>query len=335
MIFLDGIIYSLQKHGGVSTYFDMLVKELEHRKLNYRLQHFEENKPVLAPLLQSKRLLERYRRVNVSDDAQVFLSSYFRLPEDDRIPTVTTVHDFAYEAVLSGPKVLLHRRQKFASIRRASDIICVSNATKADLYKYFGKPEGRVHVVHNGVSQDYSPSVGSEGHDGFLLYVGNRRRYKNFTLLLETLPLLPKFDLVCVGGEPWTDKERAETESLLNGSLYIESGIASTRLNELYNAAVCLVYPSLYEGFGIPVIEAMRAGCPVVAANCVATKEAGGDALLVSEGNAPGEMAEQIRRCVSSDRSNIVDAGISQASKYSWEKTHAATTTILKRYLTG
>lgn len=332
MIFLDGIIYNLQKHGGISVYFNTLLGELD--KLNFVYTLISHGQPDKGPHVEfrPRRMLERYRSVKTPRNAKVFMSSYYRQPTDSGVPVVTTVHDFVYEAVLSGPRVWVHRAQKFAAIRNSSDIICVSEATRQDLYRFFGHPKGRVHVIHNGVSEEFHP-LGKASHDGFILFIGNRHGYKNFDLLLGALPGLPRLDLVCVGGETWTEQEKNTVRDVLKGELRIERGVSVARINALYNAAVCLVYPSLYEGFGIPVLEAMRAGCPVVSANCTAVKEAGGSALLVAQTNAPEEVAEQIKRCLSSERASLISAGVAQAKKFSWEKTHAATVAVLSRHL--
>jgi mannosyltransferase len=101
-------------------------------------------------------------------------------------------------------------------------------------------------------------------------------------------------------------------------------------LNQLYNHAICLVYPSSYEGFGIPVAEAMRAGCPVVSVACKAVMEVGGDALTIAEELDPKAMADAILKTVSSGRSDLIERGLSVAAAYSWEKTHARTLAVYR-----
>jgi mannosyltransferase len=98
----------------------------------------------------------------------------------------------------------------------------------------------------------------------------------------------------------------------------------------LYNQAVCLLYPSSYEGFGIPVVEAMRAGCPVVSVECKAVMEVGGDALTIAEGLDPRALADAIIKTTSSDRKNLIEKGLSMAQTYSWEKTHAKTLEVYR-----
>lgn len=333
MIILDGIIYKLQANGGVSVYFDELLKELNRRNCPYLTLRYGQARNRAGSVFRSTRVFERFRSVETPPGTNVFMSSYYRTPSSPTLPSVCTVHDFTYEVFLSGPRVQVHSAQKRAAIRRASDIICVSEATREDLYRFVGKPLGNVHVLHNGVSTEFHPISCQEFHPAYLIFVGHRHRYKNFRVLVEALRYLPKIDLVCVGGESWALYEKSLVKSALKGQLRIERDVSQQRLNQLYNGAVCLIYPSLYEGFGIPVVEAMRAGCPVVACNCRAVKEAGGNALLVAKNNRPVEVAEQIGRALSRERPVIVEAGLQHSAQFSWVKTHTKTVQILERYL--
>jgi len=331
MIHLDGITWSVQKMGGIWTYFGTLIDRLEAEGLAYVHLTHERDKGRPGEY-RAPRPLERFRTAPVPDGARVFMSSYYRRPAR-AVPSVVTVHDFVYEAMLSGFKTRVHAWQKHAAIRAAADIICVSEATKADLLKYVGKPAGRIHVIHNGVSDRFTQVRPASEHDGYVIYVGHRHRYKNFGLLLEALAHLPALDLVVVGDEPWTDDERARTAASVRGKLTIEQGIEVGRLNVLMNGAVALAYPSLYEGFGIPVIEAMRAGCPAVAVDCAAVREAGGAGLLVAETGGGAAFAAQIARAMGPERAEIVARGIEHAAGFGWDRTHARTADVLRRHL--
>ena len=331
MIFLDGITWSVQRRGGIWTYFEALLDRLNADGLTYELCHHEAG---IGPAegFRPKRVGERFRRVSVPPGIDVFLSSYYRRPVQE-VPSVVTVHDFVYEAMLSGAKTRVHAWQKHAAIREADQIICVSEATRADLLKYIGQPKGRIHVIHNGVSEVFRPTRGAKDHGGYVIYVGHRHRYKNFALARDAMAHLPGMDLVCVGGEPWTDTEKAETEALLTGRLITRQNVPTEQLNALMNGAVALAYPSLYEGFGIPVIEAMRAGTPAVAVPCAAVQEAGGAALLVADTGTAEDFAAQIGRCLGPERAQIVERGLEHARAFSWDRTHAQTAQILTGYL--
>lgn len=334
MITLDGIIYSLQQTGGISGYFDSLIEEIDSRGLPRHVLGYRDGIPFADTTLKTPRMLERYRDVSVPQTTRAFMSSYYRLPRNpQQVPSIVTVHDFVYEAVLSGPKVALHKWQKHRAIREASDIICISEATRQDMLTYFGMPKGKVHVIHNGVSEAFRPLTEPGDHDGYVLFVGKRGRYKNFALLVEAMADLDGFDLVCVGGEPWSDAEKAATQEAIKGQLVIRNGVSTEDLVGLFDRATALVYPSTYEGFGIPILEAMRAGCPAISIDCKAVREAGGNALLVAETNAAGEIANYVREMNGPQRMAVVSAGLAHAANFSWAKCHKQTVDILSKYL--
>ncbi|OIQ44845.1 MAG: hypothetical protein BM558_06345 [Roseobacter sp. MedPE-SW] len=334
MIYLDGINYSIQRAGGISIYFDSLIEEIDKRGLPRHLLVHRSGLPFADIEARTPRCMERYRDIPVTEAASVFMSSYYRMQTKPRnTPSVVTVHDFVYEAMMTGPKVTVHKWQKHRAIQNATDIICISEATRQDLFNYVGVPKGRIHVIHNGVSEAFFPRTAAHSHDGYILFVGKRHGYKNFSLLVKAMEQLPELDLICVGGEPWSEKEKTAVEATIKGKLIIKQGVSTEELVGLFDRATALVYPSLYEGFGIPIIEAMRSGCPAISIDCTAVREAGGTALLVAESNRAGEIAELVRSTMGSDRSAIVEKGQEHAKMFSWAKTHDKTISVLSQHL--
>jgi mannosyltransferase len=333
-IWIDGIIFSLQKQGGVSVYFRHLLDYIgttEH-SCNLELssplvQELPSVSPNISISFSVARKLERYRRAAAIKKSSVFHSSYYRTPSDSNIPTVVTVHDFIYEKVRRGPARWVHMTQKARAIRAAQSVICVSDSTRQDLLEWVGEVPGQsVHVIHNGVSDVFRPLSGiEEPTRPFILFVGERAGYKNFEHVLKCLPLIPDIELHCVGGGPIYDGElSAHSESTRRRVRHL-GYVSDLRLNELYNAAICLIYPSSFEGFGIPVAEALKAGCPVVSGRCKAVQEIGGDALTVVPDTDPKSYAEAIESTMSSRRHALRELGLLKGAEYSWSAAHRKT----------
>ena len=342
MIELDGIIYSLQQRGGISVYFNELIAYLAKEDVDCSVSLFGKAKlPIRAKIdviSRPQRRLERFRFAPVSDGTRLFHSSYYRMPaKNSGVRTVVTVHDFIYEQYWRGIRKHLHCTQKRLAIERADALICVSNSTARDLVRFIGGVRGKVHVIPNGVSDKFYPmSKSSPSYSEFgkyLLFVGKRHGYKNFRLAADAMRFLPDMSLVCVGGEPVLQEEWGKLESSVRSRIIPLRDVSDERLNYLYNRAHCLVYPSLYEGFGIPVVEAMRAGCPVVVVSCDAVMEVGGDAVIVCEELVPKALAESIEYVGSSERKNIVERGIARAMDYSWTATHEKTLGVYRELL--
>lgn len=338
MLILDGIVFSLQKHGGISVYFHELICYLNNNDVSAIILT---EKPLacndfvsgnsVSILSRQARLLERYRSCRIPQSTTVFHSSYYRLPYLKDIPTVVTVYDFVYERYLNGPRRWLHSAQKNLSIRSAQSVICISEATRQDLLEYIGEIPGQsVHVIHCGVSEIFRPIILEQTIVPFILYVGQRGGYKNFRLVLESMRYLPDIHLICVGGGNFDTNEFYGIDNSVVRRVKHVGFVVDDALNILYNQALCLVYPSSYEGFGIPVVEAMRAGCPVVCIDCKAVLEIGHDALTVVDDLDPRGMAIAITKTVNSDRISIIKRGFAVAQNYSWDAAHKKTLEIYR-----
>lgn len=338
-ITLDGIIFSLQRHGGISVYFRELMAHAAKVGVDVTLtldtptiQEIPQTCDTLRIVEQRARLFERYRGARDPSSSAVFHSSYYRLPARRGQASVVTVHDFTYERFIKGPALWVHRHQKYKAIRAAQAIICISEATKDDLLEFVGVRAGQtVHVIPNGVADTFRPIEGIEYNPRELLFVGERRGYKNFRLLLGALALLPGYRVRCVGGGTLRDEEFEGLSSDIRERVSHLGVVTDEQLNSHYNRASGLVYPSAYEGFGIPVIEAMRAGCPVVAVECKAVQEVGGSALLVAKDMTPAVLAQAIRQLENTAwRSKAIAAGLRRAAEFSWKATHERTLQVYR-----
>jgi mannosyltransferase len=339
-LWIDAIIFSIQRYGGIGVYFQQILKKLEKEKISASIlfeMPLKQNltsgyPPNFSIISRQARSWERYRYCRVPDGGAVFHSSYYRLPRGIGTPSVVTVHDFVYERYAKGPRRWVHMRQKHAAIRAAQAVICVSEATRQDLMEFVGEIPGQsVHVIHNGVSEVFRSLLLGSAPAPYVLYVGERRGYKNFTRLLAAMEFLPDLELHCVGGGDLRAEELAAAPASARHRIRHLGFVTDEALNEHYNRALCLVYPSSYEGFGIPVAEAMRAGCPVVSAQCKAVLEVGGDALTVAADADPRALADAVLRLTNVEyRNQVVSTGFEISRRFSWDRTHEGTLEVYR-----
>jgi len=341
-LLIDGIIFSLQRQGGISVYYSELFRYLvaSHISFEVDLKSPLLGKPQdfggkLKYRLVPARPFERYRSVSLPASTRVFHSTFYRVPDRKTAKSVVTVHDFVYERYFRGPRKWLHARQKAEAIRRADSIICISKSTCDDLHEFVGvNPSQSVHVIYNGVGACFSQADVPEPVRPFLLFVGKRGGYKNFSLAARALAFLPDFELHCVGGEEFDPSELLGLDASVCNRIRYLGNITDAQLNTAYNQATCLLYLSKYEGFGIPIVEAMKAGCPVVSASCKAVIEVGDEALEIVEEEDPFAVALAVYRlCDSTYRKKKVEKGLSRAAMYDWNITHQQTAEIFCSYL--
>ena len=336
---IDGIIFSLQRAGGISVYFQELLRVLGKHDDAATLtletptsQKLLHESPAVAVQAREARRLERYRRARVADGSGVFHSSYYRRPDRTDLPTVVTVYDFIYERFRHGAARWVHVQQKHAAIRAAQAVICISEATRRDMQRWVGDVPGQaVHVIHCGVGENFHP-LGLAPHGApFILFVGERGGYKNFRLAVQALALLPGLEIHCVGGGALRPEEFEGIAPAVRERVRHLGFVDDARLNETYNRAECLLYPSTYEGFGIPPVEAMRAGCPVVSLDCEAVVEVGGPALTVAPAADPLAIAAAVNQVrEASQRAGIVQRGLERAAGFSWDSAHEQTRAVYR-----
>jgi glycosyltransferase involved in cell wall biosynthesis len=249
----------------------------------------------------------------------------YALPLRASCPCVVTVHDlsFARDPSLMGRKDrTMFRLVVPRAVRHAVRVFTVSERTKADLVELYRVPAERIVVTPNGVDPAFSPGVGA--HD-FVLAVGAIQTRKNQLAALEAAAAVG-LPLVVAGPV----KDRTLAGELRRRGARLEGYVETERLADLYRGAACLVQPSRYEGFGLPVVEAMASGTPVVAVPDPALKEVAGDAaVLVPE----AELAAGIHTALA-ERERIVAAGLERAKTFSW-RTSAERTLAVYREILG
>ncbi|WP_108743342.1 glycosyltransferase family 1 protein [Salinivibrio sp. MA351] len=335
MVVYDGIIESLQSGGGVSVVFNEIVSRMDsYLYISYNI----DSKIAKSEYNQVDKFtfLERYKRCRISRNVykrtSIFHSTYYRVPSDRSIPTVTTVHDFTYENFVKGPANWVHCWQKYRAIKHSDIVICVSHNTARDLMHYCPIDPSKIRVIHNGVSESYHVPPDLPAKTNEVLFVGARAGYKNFELAVDALVKRPELSLSIVGGGPLSETEQQRLDACLTGRYTWLGRLSDEELNLAYNRAYALLYPSSYEGFGIPIIEAMRAGCPVVAVNASSIPEVAGNAAILTN-YADAELFSNALLSVSEKREALVIAGLEQAKKFSWDKCFEETLQVYKELM--
>ena len=237
-------------------------------------------------------------------------------------PSVVTVHDLSFEREASAMGAwhrAIFKRVVPRAVNRARRVIAVSERTKRDLVELYRVPPEKVAVTPHGVDPAFGP--GENGSRDYLLYVGAIQERKNPLAAAEAAAQLG-LPLVVAGPE----REPALARELERRGADLRGYVEKDELAKLYRGAAALVLPSRFEGFGLPVLEAMACGTPVVATSDPALQEVAGEAALYAE---PGELAGAIRRAID-ERGRLVAAGFARAAQFTWDETARRTLDVYR-----
>ncbi|MHC4294417.1 MAG: glycosyltransferase family 4 protein [Planctomycetota bacterium] len=272
------------------------------------------------------------------EKADLYHIPHYNTPVAPPTPLVVTVHDlthFRFADELPRWKVVLAKSMLRRSVNAAARVICVSESTRTDLAEMFPDVADKVVVIPQGVSSFFSPCEPEEiarfkrdsGLKRYLLYVGSGRVHKGYEEALSAFSILkstiPDVELVCAG--------QFAVSAAADGVRHL-GYVSDEELRRLYSGAECLLFTSLYEGFGLPPLEAMACGCPVVCGGGSSLDEVCGDAAVRADVRDPKSLAESVNAiiCDQDRREEYIRRGLERAGKYSWREVAAATLAVYR-----
>ncbi len=263
----------------------------------------------------------------------IFFSPTHYAPLFARCPQVISILDLSYKhfpELFKKKDLLQLNLWGRHSVGRAVKIITISNSAKNDIIREYGIPEAKVEVVYLGVKEVSESKMSKkeilakhEVKEPFILFVGTLQPRKNIVRLVEAFSRMKSnLQLVIIGRRGWQYEETLNAPSRFGVSdsvLFLEN-VTDEELPAFYESARIFVLPSLYEGFGLPILEAMKYGCPVLTSNVSSLPEAGGDAAIYFDPESVSDITEKMEKVLSDEklRAEIIKKGYEQVKKFSW-----------------
>lgn len=363
-VLFDHQCFVQQQYGGVSRYHYQLIKELNKLKdvksilsLKYSNnfyinedKSFEVKKFFPNHKFYFKRtILDYINRLSTipnlkKGDYDIFHPTYFGtyfLKHLNAKPFIVTVYDSIHEKypeiINSIDRTLEYKKE---IISKANLILAISNSAKNDLINIYKIPAEKIKVVYLAASINKNFALSKEQlslPEKYILFVGNRDFYKNFKNFIQAIaPLLKEqkdLFLISAGGGGFSNDEIKYFRSMQIENKVIYKNADDASLATLYSNALAFIFPSLYEGFGIPALEAMNCDCPVIMSNTSSLPEVGGDAAIYFEPNDIEDIKNKIAKVIFDKelRKELIEKGKIQRSKFSFEKTAKETLEVYEK----
>jgi len=364
-IFYDHQAFSSQNYGGVSRIFSELlmgIPEASSHKVHLSLllsnniylkqkaiPHFNFLPGIKIPRKQGMiyRINELYNRIDIKRDKfDLYHPTYYDpglIAFVKNRPIVATFHDMTQERLggqfkeLQNEKNILENKKLIA--QKATHIIAVSENTKKDVVEILGIHPDKITVVHLGNSFAFMDVVSEKDNaiKPYILYVGNRGLYKNFIPFLKAITgLLVRYDIEmkCAGGGPFTEYENSVLQKLgISNLVHVEASTSDSKLAILYSNALAFTFPSLYEGFGIPVLEAFACNCPCVISNVSSLPEVAKDAAIYFDPNNSFSINNAVEKVITNAtlRETLISKGKERLKHFSWEKHVSETIAVYEK----
>jgi len=363
-VLLEGRIFEEQPLGGISRIYHEILPRICRidEKISFSIltsgrllqslpghSHIASN-PSRFPVdrfLRPKRIfwqLQDYLRAKFQiasipfDKNSIWHATYFQLPSWWGGPKVISVYDLVYENYpdlfnKDYDDILLKRKKR--AILAADKVICISESVRGAVVEMYGLPQERVVAIPLACGDNFRKMAEEIVHhfhidQPFILYVGSRHPYKNFKTLLSAYtawPYRPEIKLLVVGN-PWSEEELKQIAAAgLQSDIICRTAISDEELCALYNQALAFVYPSLSEGFGIPLLEAMACGCPIVASRIPTSLEIARDVPYYFD---PLNKDELIAALDAACYSEEIKSRDDILANYSWDRTARATLNVYK-----
>ncbi|MFD1818852.1 Glycosyltransferase involved in cell wall bisynthesis [Pseudarcicella hirudinis] len=353
------------KFGGISRYFYYLMNYYKDRtdidfdlSLKYSNNFYLKNQPFAKHLsydllsdskyanrgfsllnrLNSKKIISR-------QDFDIFHPTFYHRYFLDIVgnkPVVLTFHDVTTEKFHEQyPEIGGDMKDlKQTLLDRADKVIAVSENTRQDILQYFAVDEKKIKVIHLGtpdIHQNPLKDLQIALPEKFILYVGSRDAFKNFAFFLKAASVVLKkhkdLKILCAGAGAFSETETTMINDLgLSGRIMHIKAQKDAILYSVYQKALVFVYPSLYEGFGIPVLEAFACACPALLSNAGSLPEVGGEAALYFDPAREEELIAQLEKVVEDEQLNkkMKEDGLERGKLFSWEKTSLQTLEVYK-----
>ena len=343
----DEQIFAIQAYGGISRMFaELATAFIEDSTLDVELlplnapiinRYVLDSDPVRARLAvrdaqHEYRALGRYfMRLQPRRNLDIVHNTFY-LPHGlagyPGARRIVTIHDMIPELVPRTRRRLDFLTLKKRYVGRADHVICVSEATRRDLIRVFPDISAPISVIHHGVDGRFQPGMPRINAlpDRYVLFVGNRGQYKDADVLFRAFAALPSthtdVKLMCVGGGPFTATEVTTLNALGIAARTVQADLSDTDMVAAYNHADVFVFPSRFEGFGMPALEAMACGTATVLTDATSLPEVGGDAAEYFPTGDHVALATIVDALLSDEvrRTELEQRGLRRARQFTWQK---------------
>lgn len=333
-----------QSHANANTQFIVYLREVPRDEMPKQTEYFT-YKVVWGPTLWSQFFLPIHLWFSKLSNhfLDVFFSPAHYIPRYCPFKTVVTIHDLSYlyfpNEFLKKDLYQLKNWTEYA-LKNSAKIIAVSKTTKKDVMHEYGIPDNKIDVVYNGykhISHQSATGKLSTDNTPYFLYVGTIQPRKNISLLISSFAQFykvhPEFKLILAGKKGWLYEDifSHSKELRVQDSVIFPGFVSEEEKDSLYKKASAYILPSLYEGFGIPLLEAMSHRCPVLSSFSSSLPEVGGEACLYFDPKSSTDLVEKMELIISDKAlaKKLVTAGTERCSLFSWDESGRKTLEIL------